>query len=93
VDGGLGADVDAAGRFIDDQEPGVSAEPFGQGDLLLISAAEAGDGGFQRRRFHVEPVEKGLGGVSFGALVDDPHAAESAEHGQGEVLAAAHLED
>jgi len=93
VDRGLGADVDAASRFIDDQELGVSAEPFGQGDLLLITAAEASDGGFQRRGFDVEAVEKGPGGVSFGVLVYCSHPAESAEHGQGEVLAAAHLQN
>jgi hypothetical protein len=38
VDVGLGADVDAAGRFVEDQEAGVRVEPFAQHDLLLVAA-------------------------------------------------------
>ena len=38
VDVALGADVDAACRFIHDDDGGVHADPFGDDDLLLIAA-------------------------------------------------------
>ena len=41
VDFGLGADVDAAGGFVDDEDVAIAGEPFGEGDFLLVAAAEA----------------------------------------------------
>jgi len=40
VDLGFGADVDAAIGLVQDDQPGLSAEPFGQHDLLLVAAAQ-----------------------------------------------------
>ena len=40
VDLDLGADVDAAGRLVDDEHPGRRGQPAGQQDLLLVSARE-----------------------------------------------------
>ena len=37
------ADVDAARRLIHNQDIALTREPFGQGDLLLVAAAQAGD--------------------------------------------------
>src|SRR5439155_1405890 len=39
----LGADVDDARRLIHNQDVAFTSEPFGQGDLLLVAPAEAGD--------------------------------------------------
>ena len=40
---GLGADVDAAGRLVDQQHPRAGGEPLGQHDLLLVAAGQGGD--------------------------------------------------
>ena len=40
LDLGLGADVDAAGRLVEDQQLGLGDQPAGQQHLLLVAAAE-----------------------------------------------------
>src|SRR6202041_222740 len=39
---GLGADVDAAGRFVEDEKPGAGGEPLADHDLLLIATRKEG---------------------------------------------------
>ena len=39
---GLGADVDAPGGLVDDEQRGVGRQPLGQHDLLLVAAGERG---------------------------------------------------
>ena len=41
VDLGLGADVDASGRLVEEEELGVDQEPAGDDALLLVAAREA----------------------------------------------------
>ena len=43
VNGDLGTDIDAAGRLVDDQQLAIPGQPFGEGDLLLIAAAQGDD--------------------------------------------------
>src|ERR1700733_7818783 len=43
VDLALRANVDAARRLVEDDDIAASEEPFGQHDLLLVAAREAGD--------------------------------------------------
>ena len=43
VDLGLGADVDAAGRLVEQQDAAVAQQPAGQHDLLLVAAGQLGD--------------------------------------------------
>ena len=40
VDLDLGADVDAAGRFVEDQQARLRGQPLGQDDLLLVAARQ-----------------------------------------------------
>ena len=42
VDFGLGADVDADGRLVEDEQLGAVVEPFADDDLLLVAARQAG---------------------------------------------------
>ena len=42
--GGLGADVDALGGFIEHQHPRRRHQPFGQHHLLLVAARQLFDG-------------------------------------------------
>ena len=43
VDLGLGADVDAAGRLVHDQDLRVGLQPLAEDDLLLVAAGELAD--------------------------------------------------
>ena len=54
VDGFLGADVDAARRLVDQEDPGVAADPHGQEDLLLIAAGKLLDKLIDVRCFDLE---------------------------------------
>ena len=40
IDLRLGAHVDAAGRLVEDQHPGLHREPLAEDDLLLVAARE-----------------------------------------------------
>ncbi len=46
---GLGLDVDADRRLVDDQDLGVGGEPLGDRHLLLVAAREIADGLVERR--------------------------------------------
>jgi len=41
---GLGADVDAAGGFVEDDDGGLGREPAGEEDFLLVAAGEIANG-------------------------------------------------
>ena len=45
----LRADVDTAGRFVEDEHLGVGHQPFRQNDLLLVTAGEIGQSPDRRR--------------------------------------------
>ena len=47
VDVLLGADVDAAGGVVEEEDVGIAQQPAGEQDLLLVAAAEGAD---RRRR-------------------------------------------
>ena len=93
VNFGLGADVDAAGGFVDDENVALAGDPFGEGDFLLVAAAEGGDGSFERRGFDAEALGEAGGEVAFGVAADPAEAGELGERGEGGVLAAVHRED
>src|SRR5580704_17899218 len=58
VDFPLGADVHAARRLVEQQEPGTAKNFLGQHDLLLIAAGERADGNLGQRRAHIEAVDR-----------------------------------
>ncbi len=47
---GLGADIDAARRIEEEQDPGFGGEQLGQHDLLLVAARQRADGLLRRCR-------------------------------------------
>ena len=51
---GLGADVDAAGGLVDDQQLGIGGQPLGDDDLLLVAAAHRGRGHVERAGLHLQ---------------------------------------
>ena len=54
VDLDLGADVDAAGGLVEDQDPRPGGQPLGQDDLLLVAAGEGPDQLVDAGHPHVE---------------------------------------
>ena len=54
VDLDLGADVDAAGRLVEDQEPRLRRQPLRQHDLLLVAARQGADQLLDAGHPHVE---------------------------------------
>lgn len=69
VDGGLGSDVDARRRFLQDQQAQSAPEPAADHDLLLVSAGQGGDGGLAVAGPDREPVDQGdrLGAFAAGS--------------------------
>ncbi len=56
VHGGLGADVDALGRLVEDDHLGLGRQPFGDHHLLLVAARQRADVLAQRGGAQVEPL-------------------------------------
>lgn len=54
VDAGLGTDVDADGRRVEDQDPRLGQHPLGQHDLLLIAAGQRRNRLIRIRHPHAE---------------------------------------
>jgi hypothetical protein len=57
----LGADVDAAGRLVEDQHARLARQPAAQDHLLLVAAGEGAGGLFERAQAHPQVVDHGAG--------------------------------
>ena len=57
VDLGLGADVDAARRLVEDEELRIVGEPLAEHDLLLVAAGEAPGDLLDRTRLDAEALD------------------------------------
>ena len=77
VDVPLGADVDAAGRVVEDNEVGIGLQPLGQDDLLLVAAGQGGDDLSRRRRLDAQGVDVLLGDARLGAAGEKAPAEDS----------------
>ena len=55
---GLGADIDAGGRLVKDEDVGLSAEPLGDDDLLLVAAGEQPDRSTRVGGLDGEPLDQ-----------------------------------
>jgi hypothetical protein len=87
VDLGPGADVDALGRLLGQQQRRLLVQQRpGQQHLLLVAAGQAEHIGFNGRCLDRQVLALGLGGPGLGARPDDPPAAELAERGDHGVL-------
>ena len=85
---GLGADVDALGRLVEDDDAGLGGEPLGDHHLLLVAAGELGDVLVERGGAEVE-----AGGVLAGEAELLGEAQEAAARGAGERRQGDVLED
>ena len=93
VDFGFGADVDAAGGFVDDEDFWAEGEPFGEDDFLLVAAGEVAGLGFGCGGFDAEGGDLLLGGLAFGGAVDEAGDGVAEEGGEGDVFADGHFGD
>ena len=67
VDLGLGADVDAAGGLVEQQDLGLDQEPAGEDALLLVAAREAGDRNVAAGRLDRQLLDRPGHGAILGA--------------------------
>ena len=65
VHGGLGADVDALGRLVEDDDLRLRRQPFGDDDLLLVAAGQRADILAERGCPQVEAAGVAPGEVEF----------------------------
>ena len=88
----LGADVDAARRFVEQQHARIAQEPFAQHDFLLVAAREAGDGIDVAADADVEPLDRLAARLRFARRLDDEMGAELAQARHAEIAANAVVE-
>ena len=74
---GLGADVDAARRLVEDQQLRVGAEPARQQHLLLVAAGELADLLLGARRLDGEALHESVDDLALARLVDDADARQA----------------
>src|SRR3954466_207617 len=86
VDLDLGADVDPARGFVEDQHLGVGEQPFADDDLLLVAAGERPDVLVQACHPHPELFGDPRGGRPLPLEVDEPRARGGPHGHQAQVL-------
>lgn len=85
VDLVLRADVDTAGRFIQDQHVGIRVDPLRQNDLLLVTARQLARLREHRRRLDVHALAASLATLYPVASADEAEAGEFTEGGHRDV--------
>src|SRR3984957_2579506 len=93
VDLHLGADVDAARRFVDNQDFWPERQPARQHDLLLIAARELARRLFRARHADRQELAELVDQYVLLALVDEPAAADLVLRGDGHVGANGEAEE
>src|ERR1039457_5813594 len=82
---GLGADVDATGGFVDDEQRRAARQPLAEDGLLLVAARERGDGVTQPRELQLEALGPGEGQFPFTRWPDQAELAQPAQRSEGHV--------
>ena len=93
MDLGLGADVDALRRFVEDHDARRERQPFAKHDLLLVSAAECRDRRFDGRGFDRQRCGGVLSSTGLGGTLHETKTGVGAECRQRHVLAHSHCRD
>src|SRR5262252_2104061 len=86
VDLALAADVDAAGRLVEDDHPGFHRQPLGQRHLLLVATRQHARGGAHRRRAEAQAVFLALCVAQLRRHADQHRARIRAQVGQRDVV-------
>ena len=82
VDLGLGLDVDALGRLVQDQEARVGREPLRQHDLLLVAAGQRLDRLAIAAKAQPQPLEMAPDQAQLAPGPDQPGGRRLADHRQ-----------
>src|SRR6478609_1877269 len=80
------SDVNALGRFVQEQQDGLTPQPATDDYLLLIAAGKAVDGNRTRRRTHPESCPERLGVATHSAYSESESPPVSAEDADIEVV-------
>ena len=91
LDLGLGADVDAARRLVEDEQLGVGAQPARQQHLLLVAAGQLADLLLGARGLDRQARDEPVDDRALARLVDDAGAGESRQQRERDVLAHRHV--
>ena len=93
VNFGFGADVDAARGLVDQEHVAIAREPFGEGDFLLVAAAQASGECFERWCFDAQAL--GVLGCkrALGLAAHETQARQQRQRGERGVFAAIQTED
>ena len=81
----LGADVEAAGRVVEDEHPRLGVQPLGQHHLLLVAAGEVEAEGMDAGGADVQALDPARRQPALLAGVDEAVAGEAAEVGERDV--------
>ena len=93
VDLGFGADVDAAGGLVHDEDLRAGLEPLAEDDLLLVAAGELADDLVRAAGAGAELADGGGGLERLVAEADEDAAGDALEGGHGDVLGDGHRAD
>src|SRR5699024_9832406 len=85
VDLGARADVDAAGRLVEQEDPAVAHEPTGQHDLLLVAARERADLARDVLGADLARLDLLLGHLLLRGCGEEPAAREAGEAREADV--------
>ena len=85
VDLRAGADIDAAGRLIQQQHPGAVHQPAGEQDLLLVAAGEGHRGPVGIGRSQLQCLDLLPGDLALGALIEEAGLGEPGHRRQRHV--------
>jgi hypothetical protein len=88
----LGADVDATGRVIDNQNARLARHPFGDDDLLLISPAEIEGALLDRRSLDAERADEVPATIALKPFVDKIKSALVSQMRKAEIFTHTHAE-
>ena len=83
---GLGADVDAAGRLVHDQDHRTGGEPFAEHHLLLVASGQLTDDLFGAPGPYAEPLDGVAGFFQNPGGIDEKAAHQPAEIGKRHVV-------
>src|SRR5580658_8770818 len=89
----LGADVNAAGRLIEDEELWTVCEPLAEHDLLLVAAGQPAGDFVDGASLDAEPLNAVPRHATLGGAVDESGAGETAKRGERKVVQDAHPPD
>ncbi len=88
---GLGADVDALRRLVENEQAGLRVQPARECDLLLIAAGERRDLSLGRRRLDFEFRDELRGDEALARGVEEAVGRNRGEVGERDVLRHGHF--